>query len=102
MRRNHQHLHLRANSSVQDVVRKAGNPEFSDTRRKLNTIPIRRLANRVHRSIKRSQITSSQAYLAGFVVSHMLKMLQAGIFMKKITHLSNALAWRPTSCAEMR
>ena len=102
MRGNDQHFNVGINHPIEDVVWKAWHGVLANGGWEFDTIPIRGFANFPHRIIKGGKVASAKSYLARLVIGHMLKVLNASGFVKKVTHLSSAFACCRTSSAETR
>ena len=102
MRGNDQNFNMGINNPIEDVVWKTWYAVLTNSWGELNAITIRRFADGSHCRIKSQQVSRAESNLAGLVVGYMLKVLNAGGFVKEVTHLSKALACRRTSSAGMR
>lgn len=102
MRGNHQNFNVRVHNPIEDVVRKSWHAVPTNGRRELDSITIRSFADGPHCSIESQQVSCAESNLAGLVVGHMLKVLNARGFVKEVAHFSKAFACRRTSSAEMR
>ena len=102
MRGDDQNLNVRLHQPVQYVVREPRHAVAPNARRKLNAIPIRRVADLVHRSIEGRQTPCAESCLASLVVGDVFQMFDSRRLVEEVAHFSKALACWRTSSAGIR